>query len=149
MYITPELIDEHKRSGIAMTEIDPYVFNHHVWGFLQHCLSGSARQVFKRTPRQDGMNVWRQLVLKINSKTECRQQTLRNKCQSQAQVSDERYVEKAIADWEDLYSQYLDAGGPRCTAYLRSAVWKRMKAKTVYSIFKLQPPRGTLTPSQS
>jgi hypothetical protein len=30
--ITPGAIDDHKRSGVAMTEIDPYVFNHHVWG---------------------------------------------------------------------------------------------------------------------
>ena len=109
--ITPGAIDDHKRSGVAMTEIDPYVFNHHVWGFLQHCLSGPARQTFKAAKRQDGMNVWRQLVLKINSKTECRQLTLRNRCQTQAQVTDERHVDQAIADWEQIYSQYLDAGG--------------------------------------
>ena len=110
--ITPGLIDEHKRSGLAMTEVDPYVFNHHVWGFLQHCLTGTARQVFKRAKRQDGMNVWRELVLKINSKTECRQQMLRNKCQTQPQVNDNNRIEQAIADWEELYNQYIDAGGP-------------------------------------
>ena len=110
--ITPGLIDEYKRSGSAMTEVDPYVFNHHVWGFLQHCLTGTARQVFKRAKRQDGMNVWRELVLKINSKTECRQQMLRNKCQTQPQVNDNNRIEQAIADWQELYSQYIDAGGP-------------------------------------
>ena len=38
--ITPELIDEHQRSGQAMTEIDPYVFNHHVWGFCSTACPG-------------------------------------------------------------------------------------------------------------
>ena len=87
-----------------MTELDPYVFNHHVWGFLQHCFTGTARQIFKHAKRQDGMKIWRQLVLKINSKTECRQQMLRNKGQSLSQVTDERRVEEAFADWEELYS---------------------------------------------
>ena len=109
--ITREAIDEHKRSDVEMTEIDPYVFGHHVWGFLQHCLTGSARQIFKAAKRQDGMNVWRQLVLEINSKTDCRRHSLRNKCQSQGQVTDVKRVKRAIADWEELYSQYLDAGG--------------------------------------
>ena len=112
--ITPELIDEHKRPDPMMTEVDPHVFNHHVWGFLQHCLSGTARPVFKRAKRQDGMNIWRQLVLKINSKTECRQQTLRNKCQNQPQVADNRRIEEAVADRGEIYSQDLDAGGWRC-----------------------------------
>ena len=33
-------------------------------------------------------------------------------CQNQSQVTDERRVEQAVADWEGCYSQYLDAGGP-------------------------------------
>ena len=49
--------------------------------------------------------------MKINSKTECRQQTLRNKCQNLSQVHDERHVDQAIVDWEQLYNEYLDAGG--------------------------------------
>ena len=43
--------------GELMTEISPQVLSHHVWGFLQHCLSGSARQTFKNTTRRDGFNV--------------------------------------------------------------------------------------------
>ncbi len=109
--ITPEAIDAHLQSGEAMTEISPYVFSHLVWGFLQHCLTGAGRQIFKAAKRQDGLNVWRQLVLEINSKTDCRRHGLRNRCQNQTQVVNNKHVRKAISDWEELYCQYLDAGG--------------------------------------
>ena len=61
--ITPAMLHETKCGGELMTEVEPVVLSHHIWAFLHHCLSGSARQVFKNTPRQDGLNVWRQLML--------------------------------------------------------------------------------------
>ena len=42
---------------------------------------------------------------------DCRRHSLRNRCQNQGQVTDVKRVKRAIADWEELYSQYLDAGG--------------------------------------
>ena len=79
-------IDDSSMSAMAlggglMTEISPPVLSHHVWGFLQHCLSGSARQTFMNTARRDGFNVWRLLVLKINSQTDCRRLGLRDQAQ--------------------------------------------------------------------
>ncbi len=56
--VTNEAIDAKKLSGKLMTEINPYVFSHHVWGFLQLCLTGAARQTFKNTAKRDGLNVW-------------------------------------------------------------------------------------------
>ena len=72
-------------SGELMTEISPEVLSHHIWGFLQHCLGGAAKQTFKSTARRDGSNVWRELVLKINSQTDCRRFGLLNRVQSPSQ----------------------------------------------------------------
>ncbi len=79
--ITRAMIDERKRDHGLMSELDPYALSHHVWGFLQHCVTGSARQTFKNTARRDGLNVWRALVLDINSQTACRRHGLRDKVQ--------------------------------------------------------------------
>ncbi len=49
--ITKEAIDAKKLGGGLMTELNPHVFSHHVWGFLQLCLTGSARQTFKNTAK--------------------------------------------------------------------------------------------------
>ncbi len=78
---------------------------------VQHCLSGTARQTFKATARHDGLNVWRKLTLEINSRTDCVRHGLRNKCQQVTQASGLETVWQAIADWETLYTHYLDAGG--------------------------------------
>ena len=94
-----------------MSEINPTVLSHHMWGFLQHGLSGSARQTFKNTTRRDGSNVWRLLVLKVNSQTECRRYGLRDRVQMPAQVGCNAAVEKAIADWETTYTEYRESGG--------------------------------------
>ena len=106
-------------------------------GVLQHCLSGAAKQTFKSAKRQDGMNVWRQLVVKINSETECRQQMLRNKCQNQAQVVDDRHVGQAIANWEQLYSEYIDAGGPEmCFGDRRGQLLRILPTSLRKEVFK-------------
>ena len=95
----------------VMSELRPHIFSHHVWGFLQHCVSGQAKQTFKNNDRQDGLNVWRELVLDINSQTACRRHGLRDKVQMQSQVSNNSQVKQALADWESLYQQYREAGG--------------------------------------
>ena len=61
--------------------------------------------------RQDGFNVWRQLCLEINSRTDCVRHHLRNKCQQVPQAPNNSHVWRAIADWETMYADYLDAGG--------------------------------------
>ena len=109
--ITREAIDQEKRDHHLMTEFDPYVLSHHMWGFLQLCLTGAARQTFKNTGKRDGFNVWRALVLKINSQTACRRHGLRDRVQLQQQVENIEQIEPAIVSWETLYSEYLAAGG--------------------------------------
>ena len=92
-------------------DLNPVVLSHHVWGFLQHCLSGAGKQVFKSATRQDGFNVWRVLTLEINSRTACVRHALRNQCQQVPQAANNGLVWKAIADWEALYTKYREAGG--------------------------------------
>ena len=77
----------------------------------QHCLVGAAKQTFKNTARRDGFNVWRALVLRISSQTDCRRFGLRDRVQSPPQAANNSLVDQALADWETLYSEYQDAGG--------------------------------------
>ncbi len=107
--ITPVLIAEEKKK--LGTALDPEVFSHHVWGFLQHCVSGAARQTFKNTQKRDGLNVWRALVLEVNSQTACRRHGLRDRVQMQSQVESNEQVRQAIANWESAYNEYREAGG--------------------------------------
>ena len=107
--ITKEAMELQKT--VIMGEMDPVVFSHHVWGFLQLCLSGSARMTFKSADKRDGLNVWRELVLEINSRTACRRHGLRDKVQMQPQVSSNDQIKAALANWETLYNEYRAAGG--------------------------------------
>ena len=110
--ITAEELVAVKMGNTLMTDdLNPSVLSHHLWAFLQHCLSGVGRQTFKNTARQDGFNVWRKLTMDINSRTDCVRHTLRNRCQQFPQVSSNDSVWKALADWESLYTEYLEAGG--------------------------------------
>jgi len=109
--ITSEMIVEASSSGRLMTEVNAYIFSHHVWGFLQHCVTDQARQTFKNNARRDGLNIWRELVLDINSQTACRRHGLRDKVQMQTQVNANGMVKQALADWESLYQEYREAGG--------------------------------------
>ena len=119
------MMDEEKRNSMLMTELCPYVLSHHIWGVLQHSVSGAARQTFKNTRRRDGLNVWRSLVLEVNSQTACRRHGLRDRVQMQQQVSSIEHIRAAVAAWETLYNEYLEAGGPpmefedRRSQYLR------------------------------
>ena len=92
-------------------DLNPTVVSHHVWAFLHHCLSGPAKQLFKNTARQDGLNTWRKLTLEINSRTERIRHRLRDRCQQVPQASSNAQVWRCIGDWETLYTEYLDAGG--------------------------------------
>ena len=110
--ITPEELHRVMMDGQLMTDdLNPVVLSHHIWAFLQHCLTGPARQVYKSTRRQDGLNVWRKLTQEINSRTDCVRHRLRNQCQTFRQAPSNATLWKCIADWESLYIEYLDAGG--------------------------------------
>ena len=100
-----------------MTEISPQVPSHQAWGFPSIVSVGPPSRPSKNTARRDGSNVWRALVLKINSQTDCRRSNLRDRAQSPPQAADNAAVEQALADWETLYSEYKDAGGQRTIGY--------------------------------
>jgi len=56
--ITSEAMVDMERSGGIMTDgLNPVGLSHHIWAFLHHCLSGAAKQVFKSTDRQNGLDV--------------------------------------------------------------------------------------------
>ena len=57
MEITEASLTQTVVSGGLMTELNPFVLGHHMWGFLQHGLCGEAMQVFKGEKRQDGFNI--------------------------------------------------------------------------------------------
>jgi hypothetical protein len=109
--ITEAKLTEVIMNGVLMTELNPFVFSHHLWGFSQHGLQGEARQVFKAERRQDGFNIWRVLTLEINSQTDCRRHGLRARVQNPPRAGDNQGIKKAFVDWSELYNEYLDAGG--------------------------------------
>ena len=109
--ITEASLTQTVMSGSFMTELNPFVLSHHMWGVLQHGLCGEARQVFKEEKRQDGFNIWRILTLEINSKTDCRRVGLRTRVQNPQRASNNLGIKNAVADWAEVYNEYLDAGG--------------------------------------
>ena len=101
--ITNEAIQQALQDNVLMTDdLNPVVVSHHIWAFLQHCLTGAGKQVFKATARQDGLNVWRKLTLEINSRTDCVRHALRNQCQQVAQASSNSGLWQSITNWESL-----------------------------------------------
>ena len=105
--ITADMVQTTLQEHAVMTDdLNPVVLSHHIWGFLQHCLSGSGKQIFKSTERQDGFNVWRKLTLEINSRTVVVRHSLRNQCQQVGQAQHASKVWQSISDWESLYVRY-------------------------------------------
>jgi len=110
--VTTGLLTEKKMSNDLMTdELNPTVLSHHIWAFFHHCLIGTAKQIFKATERQNGLEVWRRLAREINSRTDCVRHNLRNRCQIVSQASSNSQVWQHITNWETTYIEYLDAGG--------------------------------------
>jgi hypothetical protein len=68
--ITSGVLTAKAMSGDLMTELSPFVLSHHMWGFFHHGLREEARQVFKLERRHDGFNVWRLVLLEVNSQTD-------------------------------------------------------------------------------
>ena len=112
-----------------MAELCHYVLSRHIWGFFQRSLSGAARQTFKNTKRRDGLNVWRLLVLEVNSQTHCRRHGLRDRVQLQQQVTSVEQIRGAVAAWEALYNEYLEAGGPPMEFENRRSQYIRIRPK--------------------
>ena len=104
-----ETVDVHCPN---MGEIQASILSHHVWGFLHLCLTGTAKQKFRSTPRRNGLDIWRQLVTEINSRTDVRRHGLRNAVQEPVRAAHIGQVMKAVADWETAYNTYREAGGP-------------------------------------
>ncbi len=110
-----EITREELVKGIGLAvEMEADVLSHHVWGFLQHGLSHSALQTFRNTEKRNGLEVWRSLVLEINSRTDCRKHGLRDRVQRPAQAADNQSIKLAMGSWEASYNEYLDAGARRC-----------------------------------
>ena len=56
--VTGTLLAEMKMSNELLTDdLSPTVLSHHIWAFLHHCLVGTAKQIFKSTDRQNGLEV--------------------------------------------------------------------------------------------
>ena len=106
-----KITDELMVQCAAMTELDPRIFSFHLWGFLHHCLTGMAKRLFKCNRRRCGLDVWRELVLSINTRTDCSRHGLRRACQNPKQAPSNDKVMEYILDWETSYNVYLDAGG--------------------------------------
>ena len=103
---------EALRAGVPLAvEIDPELLAHHIWGFLQHCLTQGALRTSRNAEKRNGLDVWRQLTLEINSRTDCREHGLRDRVQRPTQAADIKGIKNAIAVWETNYNEYLDAGG--------------------------------------
>ena len=104
--VTREAVTAKQMDLEWMIELDVFELSRAVWGFLNICLSGAARDIFDDADLGDGLNAWRLLVYEFRSSAYVRTTQLRNavknvpKCTGLEQVSEHiSRMERNIRDY--------------------------------------------------
>ena len=107
--ITMEALEEHC-AGMMM-ECDPKVLNHHLWKYLNLNLTGDAKLILQNTPRANGLEAWRKLVIDIVSRSLSRRNELRDGAWIIKPIATLHGIKMAMEHWDKLTKDFVDAGG--------------------------------------
>ena len=111
--------------ALQLTE-DPEVLSYHLWGFLNVSLIEDAWLVFSNVEIENGLEVWRTVVLATTQKTQAEVLRLEDAILQPDPVKQATDIEKAFVAWDASYREYLEAGGHAVGDYRKVGIFMRM-----------------------
>ena len=115
-----------RRSHALQLTDDPEVLSYHLWGFLNASLIEDAWLVFSNVEIENGLEVWRSVVLATTQKTQVEVLRLEDGILQPDPVKHATDIEKAFVAWDASYREYLEAGGQAVSDYRKVGIFMRM-----------------------
>ena len=117
--IRNDALDEsHELQRLRATgrlESDPAIVSFHLWGFLNLNLKGYAWEVFEGCPAEDGLEVWRRLLVDQAQRTPAELLQLEKGALNPPVCTNLNALPQAVVRWEaavKLYHEALPLGSP-------------------------------------
>ncbi len=112
--ITLQMITMAASSGewmVDLTGIDLTAISHAIWGFLNNCVKGEARETFDAAATLDGFNAWRLIMYDVRKSRWVRLQQLRKLVRNVPPITKIEDVVSGIAAFDATIKDYKAAGG--------------------------------------
>ena len=111
-------------AGCSMTDLDPLAYSEQLWGFINLQIVGDAaklgRNKFKNVESLNGLEVWRRLVVPLESRSLSTRHGLHQLVQQPARAKTLDGVMDALEVWDGNLTKYVTAGGPEMIGAKRS-----------------------------
>ena len=82
-----------------------------LWGFLNACLNGSAKETFELADDLDGFNGWRLVVQDIMKSRGIRLAQSRRAVRNPPAIKDVAHIASAVKSFDAIHKAYKEAGG--------------------------------------
>ena len=126
--MTAQTLAAAKRTSPRLARIreDPEVLSYHLWGFLNANLIEDAWAIFAGADMENCLEVWRAVVLATTQKSQAEVLRLEDAIIIFDRVRNTTEIEKALVDWDAMYSKYTEAGGAVLSEHRKVGVLMRM-----------------------
>jgi len=94
-----------------MTETNVRRLSEILWGFLNTCLSGKAKEEFEAAEELDGVHAWRRVIQHIWQGAKVRQRLLRKAVKNPPMIKSLEEVTTGITRFEGIMKAYKGVGG--------------------------------------
>ena len=108
--ITASMIS-YNVQNLWMTELNVIRLGEILWGFMNQCVSGEAREVFDQANLMDGFNAWRHLIYEMRNSSWVRIAQLRKLTKNVPRVTRIEDVSQHIMKYESNLKEYIAAAG--------------------------------------
>ena len=126
--VTNKTLGVARRTSPPLAQLteDPEVLSYHLWGFLNANLIEDAWAVFAGTDIENGLEVWRSVVLATTQKSQAEVLRLEDTILMPDRVRSAADIEKALVEWDAVYREYTEAGGAVLSEHRKVGVLMRM-----------------------
>ena len=126
--VTAKTLTAARRTSqhLARLTEDPEVLSYHLWGFLNANLIEDAWAIFAGADIENGLEVWRAVVLATTQKSQAEVLRLEDAILMPDRVRNTTDIEKALVEWDAMYREYTEAGGGVVSEHREVGVFVRM-----------------------
>ena len=126
--VTAKTLAVARRTSPSLAQLteDPDVLSYHLWGFLNASLIEDAWAIFAGAEVENGLEVWRSVVLATTQKSQAEVLRLEDSVLMPDRVRSANDIEKALVEWDSLYREYTEAGGCPLSDHRKVGVLMRL-----------------------